>query len=42
MGLPYLEFATEASTNSSNSTESKGIGEFEVKVGTLDAEMSHL
>ena len=42
MGLPYLEFATEASTNSSNSTESKGFGEFEVKVKTLETEMSHL
>lgn len=44
-GLPFLEFGTEASTNSTNSTnlaESKGIGEFEVKVETLEAEMANL
>ena len=41
-GMPFLEFATEASTNSTNSAESKGIGEFEVKVETLEAEMAHL
>lgn len=41
-GLPFLEFGTEASTNSTNSAESKGIGQFEVKVETLEAEMAHL
>ena len=41
-GLPFLEFATEASTNSANSAETKRIGEFEVKVETLEAEMAHL
>ena len=41
-GLPFLEFATETSTNSSNPTENKRIGEFEVKVETLEAEMGHL
>ena len=41
-GLPFLEFGTEASTNSTNLAESKGIGQFEVKVETLEAEMAHL
>ena len=41
-GLPFLEFGTEASTNSTNSAESKGIGQFEVKVETLEVEMAHL
>ena len=41
-GLPFLEFGTEASTNSINLAESKGIGQFEVKVETLEAEMAHL
>ena len=35
-GLPFLEFGTEASTNSTNSAESKGIGQFEVKVETTN------
>ena len=41
-GLLFLEFATETSTNSSNFKASKGIGKFEVKVETLEAEMGHL
>ena len=41
-GLPFLEFGTEAFTNSTNLAESKGIGQFEVKVETLEAEMAHL
>ena len=41
-GLPFLEFGTEASTNSTNLAESKGIGQFEVKVETLEVEMAHL
>ena len=40
-GMPFLNFETEISTKSSNSTKEKGIGEFEVNVETLETEMGH-
>ena len=40
-GMPFLNFETEISIKSSNSTKEKGIGEFEVNVETLETEMGH-
>ncbi len=40
--MPFLEFEGETPSESANETGTKGIGEFEVEVDTLEAEMGHL